>query len=285
MVCDLLKSVLSPAKPRPGYERRCQDIKCEMVCVCGAPIQLRLVPAASRPLVRCHSGRVASQIQISGHRGNILLCVQLPFEFFEHFACASRHVRSGNMFIDGYLCSLRPSVPNVPEQKSMKTSLDMHSEQEAVWWVFHIAHKKCKFSTPSSYMYVASAVFEDNLITTRSIDSCVLLTWAAADSWQSLLSVKAHCSAFQTHCSCGPCTANHATAALWLSRCGAPAACVFECGPTREEGLQTELWRKKPGKRIAEVSMTRKFGFLLLRKRRARETKRGLVKPGRTWWK
>lgn len=144
-------------------------------------------------------------------------------------------------------------------------------EHEDVSWYAHRArgclmgisrcnstHKmQIQHKVPSSQMYGASVVFDGNLITTRTINSNILLTWAAADSWQSLVSLKVHCSAFQTRCSCGPYTANPATVALWLCRHGAPAACVFECGPTREEDLQTELWHRKPEtKRTVEVSTT-----------------------------
>lgn len=83
-------------------------------------------------------------------------------------------------FIDGHLCNLCLRVPNGPEQKSMKTSFDVHTRARRLFDEYFTL----QFNTQNAVSaYVVSAIFDHNLITTtRTINSRMLQTWAAADS-------------------------------------------------------------------------------------------------------
>lgn len=225
-----------------------------MVCVCGAPFQLRPAPAASRRLVRCHGGGVAASFryQVTRRATSSVrrLCVQLPLISLSIFACASKCARSSTCSFTSSLMGtsvISAWVSRMAQSRRAWRRLLMCTQSKRLF----DEHFTLQLNTQNAVSaYVVSATFDHNLITTtRTINSRMLQTWAAADSWQIRVSVKARCSAFQTHCSCGPYTANPARAAVWPCRCRAPTACVFEWGPTRAGGLQTERWHRKPGQR------------------------------------
>lgn len=76
----------------------------------------------------------------------------------------------------------------------------------------------------------------------------IVLTWVAAYSWLSQILVKVHCSAFQTHCSFGPCIASLTmTVLLWhRGRVQLGQSCVFGSKLSQARGPQTEVSRRKP---------------------------------------
>lgn len=242
----LLPTAASIRAAMPRYKTR------DGVCLWSS------VPAPSGASGESATGQMprqqsCSQLPISGHQKSHFLCAtpmcSTSFDFFEHFACASKCVRSSTCSFTSSLMDtsvISAWVSRMAQSRRAWRRLLMCTQSKRLFDEYFTL----QFNTQNAVSaYVVSAIFDHSLITTRTINSCMLQTWAAADSWQSLVSVKAHCSAFQTHCSCGPNTANPSKAALWPCRCRVPTACVFEWGPTRAGDLQTEQWHRKPGQR------------------------------------